>query len=51
MLSTIQEILNLLNICSPSGGMIKNITTIMFDVMDQMAGIHILSLSIITAGQ
>ena len=51
MISALQEILNLLNICSPAGDMPKKITTIMFDVMDQMGGINVLTLSIITAGK
>ena len=47
----LQEILNLLNICSPSDNILQKILDLIFVILDQMPNAHLLTLPTITAGE
>ena len=47
----LQEILNLLNICSPSDNMLQKILNLIFVILEQMPNVHLITLPTITAGE
>ena len=51
VISMLQEILNLLNICSPSDNILQKILDLIFVVLEQMPNAHLLTLPTITAGE
>ena len=51
VISMLQEILNLLNICSPSDNMLQKILNLIFVILEQMPNAHLITLPTITAGE
>lgn len=51
VVSMLQEILNLLNVSSPSDNMLQKIMDLIFVILEQMPNAHLLTLPTITAGE
>lgn len=47
----LQEILNLLNICSPSDNVLQKILNLIFVILEQMPNAYLITLPTITAGE